>query len=77
MSTWRRRTTPVTPKFTSPADPASRWTGADKGLAFFADATTYLIDLDHAVIVDVEASAAGPSPSPVRPLAICLGLSST
>ena len=50
--------TPVTPKFISPADPASRWTGADKGLAFFAYATNYLIDLDHAVIVDVEASTA-------------------
>lgn len=50
--------TPVTPKFISTADPASRWTGANKGLAFFAYATNYLIDLDHAVIVDVEASTA-------------------
>jgi transposase len=50
--------TPVTPKFISPADPASRWTGANKGLAFFAYATNYLIDLEHAVIVDVEASTA-------------------
>src|SRR5690606_6394264 len=50
--------TPVTPKFISPADPASRWTGANKGLAFFAYATNYLIDLDHAVIVDVEPSTA-------------------
>jgi transposase len=50
--------TPVTPKFISPADPASRWTGANKGLAFFAYATNDLIDLDHAVIVDVEASTA-------------------
>ena len=50
--------TQVTPKFISPADPASRWTGANKGLAFFAYATNYLIDLDHAVIVDVEASTA-------------------
>jgi transposase len=50
--------TPVTPKFISPADPASRWTGANKGLAFFAYSTNYLIDLDHAVIVDVEASTA-------------------
>ena len=48
----------VTPKFISPADPASRWTGANKGLAFFAYATNYLIDLDHAVIVDVEATTA-------------------
>ena len=50
--------TQVTPKFISPADPASRWTGANKGLAFFAYATNYLIDLDHAVIIDVEASTA-------------------
>jgi hypothetical protein len=50
--------TPVTPKFISPADPASRWTGANKGLAFFAYATNYLIDLDHAIIVDVEPSTA-------------------
>ncbi|HZZ32901.1 MAG TPA: IS1182 family transposase [Phenylobacterium sp.] len=50
--------TPVTPKFISPADPASRWTGANKGLAFFAYSTNYLIDLDHAVIVDVEPSTA-------------------
>ena len=50
--------TPVTPKFISPADPASRWTGANKGPAFFAYSTNYLIDLDYAVIVDVEASTA-------------------
>ena len=50
--------TPVVPKFISPADPASRWTGADKGPAYFAYATNYLIDLEHAVIVDVEASTA-------------------
>jgi transposase len=49
---------PVVPKFISPADPASRWTGANKGLAFFAYSTNYLIDLDHAVIVDVEATTA-------------------
>ncbi len=48
----------MTPKFISPADPASRWTGASKGLAFFAYATNYLIDLDHAIIVDVEPSTA-------------------
>lgn len=50
--------TPVVPKFISPADPASRWTGADKGPAYFAYSTNYLIDLDHAVIVDVEATTA-------------------
>ncbi len=50
--------TPVTPKFLSIADPASRWTGANGGLAFFAYCTNYLIDLKHAVIVDVEATTA-------------------
>ena len=50
--------TPVTPKFVSPVDPAARWTGADGGLAYFAYCTNYLVDLDHAVIVDVEASTA-------------------
>src|SRR5215469_10167253 len=50
--------TPVVPKFISRADPASRWTGANGGLAFFAYCTNYLIDLKHAVIVDVEATTA-------------------
>lgn len=48
--------TPVVPKFLSIADPASRWTGANGGLAFFAYSTNYLIDLKHAVIMDVEAT---------------------
>ncbi|MGZ8305876.1 MAG: transposase [Allosphingosinicella sp.] len=48
--------TPVVPKFLSVADPASRWTGANGGLAFFAYSTNYLIDLKHAVIMDVEAT---------------------
>ena len=48
----------MTPKFLSPADPAARWTAAQGGQAFFAYCTNYLIDLDHAVIVDVEASTA-------------------
>ena len=50
--------TPVVPKFISPADPAARWTAAHGGQAFFAYATNYLIDLKHAVIVDVEATTA-------------------
>jgi transposase len=50
--------TAVTPKFISPADPAARWTGATGGLAFFAYTVNYLIDLDHAIIVDVEATTA-------------------
>ena len=48
----------VKPKFTSHADPAAQWTGAHKGPAFFAYADNYLIDTDHAVIVDVEATRA-------------------
>src|SRR5579863_6993677 len=48
--------TEVTPKFVSPADPAARWTGAHGGQAFFAYSTNYLIDVEHAVIVDVEAT---------------------
>jgi len=50
--------TQVKPKFTSHADPASQWTGAQKGPAFFAYADNYLIDTDHAVIVDVEPTRA-------------------
>ena len=46
----------VEPKFTSFADPASQWTGARKGPAFFAYSDNYLIDTDHGVILDVEAT---------------------
>lgn len=48
--------TPVKPKFTSHSDPASQWTAARKGPAFFAYSNNYLIDTDHGVIVDVEAT---------------------
>ena len=48
----------VTPKFVSPSDPAAQWTGAHKGHAFFAYATNYLIDTEHAIILDVEATRA-------------------
>src|SRR5580693_5207601 len=48
--------TDVVPKFVSPADPAARWTGAHGGQAFFAYSTNYLIDVDNAIIVDVEAT---------------------
>jgi transposase len=50
--------TQVVPKFISPADPAARWTGAHGGQAFFAYSTNYLIDIDNAIIVDVEATMA-------------------
>jgi transposase len=33
----------VVPKFISPSDPASQWTGAHKGPAFFAYSTNYLL----------------------------------
>jgi transposase len=50
--------TEVPPKFVSPADPAARWTGAHGGQAFFAYSTNYLIDVEHAIIIDVEATTA-------------------
>ena len=50
--------TEVTPKFVSPSDPAAQWTGANKGPAFFAYATNYLVDTENAIIVDVEATRA-------------------
>jgi len=48
--------TDVVPKFTSHSDPSSQWTAAQKGPAFFAYSDNYLIDTDHAIIVDVEPS---------------------
>ena len=50
--------TPVEPKFVSPTDPAARWTAASGGPAFYAYADNYLIDLKHAVIMDVQATTA-------------------
>jgi transposase len=48
----------VPPKFIAPSDPATRWTAAHRGPAFFAYSTNYLIDVDNAIIVDVEATTA-------------------
>jgi IS5 family transposase len=45
---------PVVPKFISHSDPASQWTGARGGPAYFAYSKNYLIDTDNAVILDVE-----------------------
>src|SRR6185437_13935793 len=50
--------TEVVPKFVSPSDPAARWTGARGGQAFFAYSTNYLVDVENAIIVDVEATTA-------------------
>jgi transposase len=49
--------TPTQPKTLSPTDPAARFTGANGDRAFFAYSTNYLVDLQNAVIVDVEATA--------------------
>jgi hypothetical protein len=50
--------TEIVPKFISPADPAARWTGVHGGQAFFAYSTNYLIDVENAIIVDVEPTTA-------------------
>lgn len=55
--------TPVKSKTISPSDPAARFTGANWDRAFFAYSTTYLVELDNAVIVDVQATA----PTQARP----------
>lgn len=46
------------PKFIFRSDPDAQWTGVHKGQAFFAYAGDYLIDLNIAVVVDVEATHA-------------------
>jgi transposase len=50
----------TTPKI-SLTDPATRWTCAPGGPAFFAYSTNYLIDIDAGIIVDVEATPANRS----------------
>jgi len=47
---------PVKPKFVSHSDPASQWTGARGGPAYFAYSANYLVDTDNGVILDVEAT---------------------
>ena len=70
----------MTPKFISLSDPAAQWTGAHKGHAFFAYATNYLIDTDHGVIVDVEATRAirqaevGAARTMLERTEVCFGL---
>ncbi|MEL6420736.1 MAG: IS1182 family transposase, partial [Pseudomonadota bacterium] len=49
--------TPVVPKYISPVDPAARWLAADRGKAHFIYSTNYLVDLENAIIVDVEPTA--------------------
>jgi transposase len=50
--------TPVEPKAISPVDPAARYTAAADGPAVYAYSDNYLIDLKHAIIMDVEATTA-------------------
>jgi Transposase DDE domain len=50
--------TPVEPKTISPTDPAARYTAAADKPAVYAYSDNYLIDLKHAVIIDVEATTA-------------------
>lgn len=45
------------PKKLSATDPRASWTGALRGLPFYAYSTNYLVDLKAGVIVDVETSA--------------------
>ena len=49
---------PKQPRYISTTDPASRWTSAHGGPAFYAYEINYLIDTEHAVIVDVEPTTA-------------------
>jgi Transposase domain (DUF772) len=46
--------TPVKPKAISPSERAARLTSANGDRPFFAYSTNYLVDLDHAIIVDGE-----------------------
>jgi transposase len=50
--------TPTEPKAISPTDPAARYTAAADKPAVYAHSDNYLIDLKHAVIMDVEATTA-------------------
>ena len=50
--------TPVEPKAISPTDPAARYTASANAVAGYAYSDNYLVDLKHAVIMDVEATTA-------------------
>jgi hypothetical protein len=51
-------TTPTEPKAISPIDPAARYTAAANGAAVYAYSDSYLVDLKHPVIADVEVTTA-------------------
>ncbi len=44
------------PKAMSPSDPSAAWTTRGRHKVMFGYSLTYLIDMEHAVIVDVEAT---------------------
>ena len=44
------------PKALSPSDPAAAWTTCGRNKVMFSYSLNYLIDMEHAVIVDVEAT---------------------
>ncbi|SEB04380.1 hypothetical protein SAMN05444370_1373 [Rubrimonas cliftonensis] len=46
------------PKRVAPSDPAAQWTGAGGGHATFAYAASYLIDIDHGILVVAVATRA-------------------
>src|ERR1700723_2521927 len=48
--------TAVEPKVISPTDPAARYTASANSVAGYAYSDNYLVDLKHAVIMDVEAT---------------------
>ena len=50
--------TSVEPKTISPTDPAARYTASANAVAGYAPLDNYLVDLKHAVIMDVEATTA-------------------
>jgi hypothetical protein len=50
--------TRVEPKAISPTDPAARYTASVHSVAAYAYSDNYLIDLKHAVIMDVEVTTA-------------------
>jgi hypothetical protein len=49
---------PVEPKAISPTDPAARYTASAHSVAAYAYSDNYLIDLKHAVTMDVEVTTA-------------------
>ena len=48
--------TPIEPKVISPTDPAAHFTASANSVAGYAYSDNYLIDLKHAVIMDVQAT---------------------